>query len=293
MDIDQLETFIDVFRAGGFAAVARERGVSPSAVSRAISGLEASLQTRLFQRTTRNFAPTDAGEIFYHRVLPLIEELEDARGELAAQTKRPSGRLRVSASVSYGQMCIVPRLTEFRAAWPDINLELLLSDSRVDLLAERIDVAIRHGNLPDSSMIAKKLADVRYQLVASPDYLQRAQPISSPADISQHACLAFSYDEFRSTWQFRRAKELCEIGIKPVLTLSNAVALQQCALDGLGLALLADWTVRRDVAAGRLVELLPDWQAAGAHFDSSIWIVFPTRQFTPAKARVFADFLKA
>lgn len=291
MDLSQLKTFVDVHRAGGFAPVAKDRGVSPSSISRAIASLERSLEVRLFQRTTRRLSPTEAGDAFLNRVLPLIEEMESACAEASEGTKHPSGRLRVTASVSFGQMCIVPRLKAFRTAYPDIDMDLILSDAQIDLLAERIDLAVRHGPLSDSGMIARKLTDVRYRLVTSPDYLLNAPSIKHPDEVSQHPCIAFSYEGFRTRWQFRQTGQRREITIAPAITVSNAMAIRQCARDGLGLALLADWTIERDLETGQLVELLPNWQAAGASFDSSIWLVFPSRRFIPAKTRAFADFL--
>lgn len=291
MDLGQLRTFVDVHRSGGFAPVAKDRGVSPSSISRAIASLETALEVRLFQRTTRQLSPTEAGDAFYRRVLPLVEELEDACAEATEGTKRPSGRLRVTASVSFGQIRIAPRLKEFRTAFPDIELDLVLSDAQIDLLAERIDLAVRHGPLADSGMAARKLADVHYRLVASPDYLLDASPIEKPPDIADHPCIAFPYDGFRTRWQFRNKAETQEIAIAPAVTASNAGAILQCVRDGLGLALLADWTIGRDLDTGRLVELLPNWHAAGGQFENSIWLVFPSRKFIPAKTRAFADFL--
>lgn len=294
MEIEQLETFAAVYRAGGFAPVARERNLAPSSISRAIAGLEEALEVRLFQRSTRKLEPTDAGEAFYRRILPLIEEFAAAQAEARDRAKGPAGRLRVTASVSYGQLCIVPRLAAFRARYPDIQLDLLLSDAALDILAERIDLAVRHGPLADSSLVASRLMPVRYRVVASPDYLAKAAPIRTPADIAEHPCIAFSFEDYRSLWRFRRASNVQpeEVAVAPALTLSNAAAIRLCARQGLGLALMADWTVRDDLASGALAEVLPDYEAAGPSFDSAIWLVLPSRRFLPAKTRAFADFLR-
>lgn len=294
MEIEQLETFAAVYRAGGFAPVARERNLAPSSISRAIAGLEEALEVRLFQRSTRRLEPTNAGEAFYRRILPLIEELAAAQAEARDRAKGPAGRLRVTASVSYGQLCIVPRLAAFRARYPDVQLDLLLSDATLDILAERIDLAVRHGPLADSSLVASRLMSVRYRVVASPDYLTQAPPIRRPADIAAHPCIAFSFEGYRSLWRFRRPSdtEPEEVAVTPALTLSNAAAIRLCARQGLGLALMADWTLRDDLASGALVEVLPDYEAAGPSFDSAVWLVFPSRRFLPAKTRAFADFLR-
>ena len=304
MDLDQLELFTAVYRCAiergeGFAAVARERNLAPSSVSRAIASLETSLEARLFQRTTRKLEPTDAGEAFYRHILPLLEELEAARAEAQDLARGPAGRLRVTASVSYGQLCIVPRLADFRRRYPDIALELLLSDAALDLVAERIDLAVRHGPLRDSSLIARRLARVRYRVVASPDYLAEAPPIRRPADIADHPCIAFPFEGFRSRWRFRREKAageeertIEEVAVTPAIVLSNAAAIRSCARQGLGPALMADWTVAADLKSGALVDVLPGFEAAGQDFDSAIWLVLPSRRFVPAKVRAFAEFLR-
>lgn len=298
MELEQLETFAAVYRAAvergaGFAAVARERNLAPSSVSRAVAGLEEALEVRLFQRTTRRLEPTAAGEAFYRRILPLLEELAAAQAEARDQARGPAGRLRVTASVSFAQICIAPRLAAFRARYPDIALELLLSDAALDLVAERIDLAVRHGPLADSSLIARRLAAVRYRVVASPEYLATAPPIRQPSDIADHPAIAFPLAGFRSAWRFRRDEtaDTEEVAVTPALTLSNAAAIALCARQGLGLALLADWTVREDLENGALVDVLPGYQAAGASFDSAIWLLYPSRRFLPAKVRAFADFL--
>lgn len=291
MNLEQLAAFVDVYRAGGFAPVAKERAVAPSSVSRAIAALEGQLEVRLFQRTTRRLQPTEAGEAFFRRIAPLIEEIDAARAELADRAGRPTGRLRVTASVSFGQICIVPLLAAFRERYPQVELELILSDAALDLVGERIDVAVRHGALADSSMIARRLAAVRYRVVASPKYLKHASTIGRPADLQSHPCIAFSYEGFRSQWRFRRNGAVETVEIAPAITVSNAAAIRDCALSGLGPALLADWTVAADLAAGRLVDVFPGYRAAGATFESAVWLVFPSRTYIPAKARAFADFL--
>jgi DNA-binding transcriptional LysR family regulator len=291
MKFEHLEIFSAVYRAGGFAAVASEHNVAPSSISRAIASLETSLQVRLFQRTTRKLTPTQAGELFFRRLEPLIEEFHVVRDEIADKPKNPSGRLRVTASVSYGQIVIAPRLKKFRRLHPNIELELILSDNYVDIIERRIDIAIRHGVLMDSALIARKITDVRYRLVASPDYLKTAPSVRKPSDIENHPVVRFSYDRFRSVWKFRKNNVVKSVTTKPSITVTNAAVILQCALDGHGLALLSDWMVKKEIQSGKLIEVLPDWDAAGASFDSAIWLVFPSRKFLPARTRAFADFI--
>ena len=205
-----------------------------------------------------------------------------------------AGALRVAASVSFGQKVIAPALAQFHDQYPKLSVELILSDGVSDLIAERIDVAVRHGALDDSALIAQRLADVRYLLVASPAYLESAPPLASPRDLADHACLTYPYPAFRSRWRFECNGAAEEIEIKPAASISNAAALASCVKSGMGVALLADWMVDSDIAEGALVSVLTEWTASGAEpgGSSGLWIVTPSRQFTPAKTKAFADFMR-
>lgn len=293
MNTDHIKIFIEVYRAKSFAAVAEHRNVAPSSISRSVGALESALKIRLFHRTTRSLMPTDEGRAYFQQIASIMEAFDHAHESISSSTKGPSGRLRVSASVSFGQLVIAPRIQLFREQYPDIELDLMLSDSRVDIVSERIDVAIRHGRLPDSSLTARKLATVRYRLVASPTYLQANSEIKHPEDLADHDLVAFSYDDFRYEWTFQ-CKDLLHVqSVMPVVTLSNAAAIRQCVLDGVGIALLADWTLEGDLASNRLVELLPKWKVSGASENPSIWIVYPSNKFVPVKTRAFTDFMSS
>ena len=291
MNLDQIKTFIAVYRVRSFVEVANERGLAPSSISRSISSLENILKTRLFQRTTRSLTPTLEGEAYYKNVVPLIEEMDLAHQSLVDSTMGPSGRLRITASVSYGQVAIAPKLKQFRSEYPDIDLELHMSDSRIDLINDQVDLAIRHGVLHDSSLVARKLADVEYCLVASLAYLEKHRVPAKPEDLEGHELVTFSYNDFRSCWNFENGELTHKLTIKPVLTANNAVTIRQCVRDGLGIALLADWTVEEDLKSERLIKVLPDWKVRGASEETAIWIVFPSNRFIPIKTRVFVDFL--
>ena len=295
MNIEHLKTFVSVYRAKGFASVAKEQGVVPSSVSRAIAALEAQLTVRLFHRTTRRLTPTEAGETFFRRISLLMEEFDAACAVLADQSSRPSGRLRVTASVSYGQIVIVPKLKAFRLSYPDIDLELVLSDRCLDLVGERFDMAIRHGVLRDSSLVARKIRDVRYYVVASPEYLAHARRIRTPLDIAYHPTVTFSLDGFRMSWCFRKREKKTKetvVSLAPALVVSNAIAIRQVVREGVGLALLADWTIAEDLRNGSLVKVLPKWEVAGSSFDSAVWLVSPSRAYVPEKVRVFSELLQ-
>ena len=291
MNIDYIKTFIAVYRAGSFVEVAKEQNLAPSSVSRSIATLEEILKTRLFQRTTRSLTPTQAGEAYFEKMEPLIEEIDLVNQSLIDATTKPSGRLRVTTSVSYGQIVLAPKLAAFREQYPDIQLELILSDGRIDIINDQIDLAIRHGSLPDSSLITRKLTDVKYRLVSSNKYLEQREAPKTPQDLENHELVTFIYDDFRHSWTFETNEVSQSVPVQPVLTATNASAIRQCVRDGLGIALLADWTVLEDLQSGRLVELLTDWQISGVTTETAIWLVYPSNRFTPAKTRVFTDFL--
>ena len=293
MDLSVLQTFIEVMRQGSFAAVARERNIDPSSVSRSISGLEKELGVRLFQRTTRQLAPTEAGITYFRSIEPLLEEMQQAMDLVTEVSGQPKGRLRITASVSFGIKCIVPLLAEFEAIYPDVSVDLLLTDSRLDLVAERVDLAIRLGKLKDSTLIAQRLISTKYAVCASPYYLKQQGQLHQPEDITQHNCLLFPFPGFNSHWLFRnRQKEITKIPVKGRTVISNAIGLQQCAIADMGLALLPHWLINNDLDSGALLKVLPSYEVTATDFQTSAWLVYPSRSYIPLKVQVFMDFLK-
>jgi DNA-binding transcriptional LysR family regulator len=293
MDVTTLSIFVDVMRRGSFAAVAKERNVDPSSISRLISALEEELGIRLFQRSTRQLAATEGGRVYFERVEPLIEELEHAR--LAAHDVGAglAGTLRFSTTVAFGQICIVPLLGDFRTRYPALSLELLLTDSNLDLIGERIDVAIRLGPRLDVGYIGSRLFATQYRVCASPAYVMREGAPSAPAQLAKHKCVVFNLPGFRERWRFRdQAGAIVEVPITSDLKLSSALAIRQCALDGLGPALMGHWSVDADLAAGRLIDLFPNYSVTATDFDTAAWIIYPSRAYLPAKVRVFIDFVR-
>lgn len=291
MDTDRLQTFRNVARRGSIAAAARLAGCDPSAVSRGIASLEAELGLRLFQRTTRRLELTEAGEGYLRRVEPLIDELAAAREEALGLVGRPRGRLRVTASSAYGQTMLAPQLKSFREQYPDVELEILLTDALVDLVSERVDVALRLGPRPVGDWIVARLASTTMRVVASPEYLRSNPAITVPQEVGGHACL-ISVPHSRATWIFRQGGQEDAIPVDGAIATSNTLVLKRCALDGLGVSVLADWLIDDDVAEGRLEVILPDWQVAVRNFDTGAWIVYPSRSFLPVKTRAFIDHLR-
>jgi DNA-binding transcriptional LysR family regulator len=293
MDLESLSLFTDVAHRGSFAATAKEHDLDPSSVSRVVAQLEADLGVRLFQRTTRRMALTEAGDLFLARIEPLIDELKRAKDMAQTVSDGPSGTIRITASVTFGIKRIVPLLGRFRARYPSLKVDALFTDSNVDLIAERIDLAVRLGPTVEGDLIATKLVDTRYRVVASPRYLASAPRLAQPADLSAHRCLLLNLRAFRTRWLFRDAQgAVNEVPIDGDITLSAAIALYDAALEGLGPSLLPDWLVDGAIRDGLLVNPFPTHAVTATTFDTGAWLIYQSRSYLPGKVRVMIDFLK-
>jgi DNA-binding transcriptional LysR family regulator len=293
MDMDSLKIFCAVAQQGSFAAVARDMGVDPSAISRSIALLESELGIRLFQRSTRAMALTEAGERYLSRIAPLIEELDRAKDDVTALKADAAGTVRVTASVAFGQKCLMPLLPALHDEYPNLQLDVLLTDVNIDLVTERIDIALRLGPSYGADMIGVKLFSTHYRVVASPQYILKAGPIAKPSELADRDCLRQALPEYRSRWLFKHKGIVEEVPVEGWFLISGALALRQAALDGWGPALLANWLVEEDLAAGRLVDLCPDFEAAATSFETGAWLLYPSRSYIPTKVRATIDFLRA
>lgn len=294
MDTDDLETLMQVIRYGSFAAAARAQGLDPSSVSRAVSTLEAQLGTRLFQRSTRNLALTEAGSVFVERLQPMLDELAQARIAALDATGQVRGRLRVTVSNAFGMRRLSPLLPAFCEKHPALELDIVMTEKPVDIIGGQVDVAVRLGNLRDSSLIAVPLLDIGYHVVASPAWLRmQPQPLSAPQDLQAIPCLCFSRLGFRDHWLFNRAgADTIDVSIRPRLVGTNALLLREAALAGLGPTLQADWLVGDDIAEGRLVDLFPHYTVSTPEAPTKAWAMYPSRSHVPAKVRAFVDHLR-
>lgn len=293
MDMESLKLFAEVARRGSFATVARDHNLDPSTVSRLMATLETELGARLFQRSTRRVALTEAGELFLAKVEPLVTELEGALDEARKVSAEPAGTLRLTASVTFGQLCIVPLLPEFRRRHPGVKLDCVFTDENLDLVADRIDLAIRLAPTVEGDLVASRLMDTPYRVVASPAYLKSAPPLRSPADLAGHACLLPPYQVFRPNWLFKDAQgRVTEVPVRGDVTLSTFTALRDLSVLGLGPCLLPYWLVEGLLRDGVLVDLFPGYAVTATTFDTAAWIVYPSRAYLPNKVRVMVDFLK-
>jgi DNA-binding transcriptional LysR family regulator len=292
MDFKACALFVEVARARSFAAVARDRAVDPSSVSRAVAALEAALGVRLFQRTTRSMVLTETGELYLQRLPALLAEFGQLREEAALARVEPVGTVRLTASVAFSQFCIVPLLPEFADRYPKLSLELITTDSNVDLVADRIDLAVRLGPGHRADVSGEQLFPTRYRVVASPDYVARRGRPSAPAKLSAHSCLTYALPGYRTRWIFRDAAGEQFVPIAASMVISGALALRQATLDGIGPALLANWLIDRDLEAGRLIDLFPSHQVTATTFETAAWLLCATRDLMPRKVKTTADFLR-
>jgi DNA-binding transcriptional LysR family regulator len=294
MDWSALATFVGVARCGSFARFARQQALAPSSVSRAIDALERELGVRLFQRTTRKLAATEAGERLLSHVEPLLNQLDLVRSVARGTTAEAAGTLRVTAPVAFGQLVLGPLLIEFARTHPEITLHVVLNDEVLSLVEERIDVALRLGKLADSTLIVRRLGRPSYVTCASPAYLAKRSTPRRPEELQQHDCLRYLMPGVRSSWYFRSAAGVrTEVAVHGPISINNGVALRACALAGLGITVLPRWNVEQDLAQGTLVRLFPKHETSASDLDADLWLVLPSRRQIPAKVRAFTDFMSA
>ncbi|MBI3436763.1 MAG: LysR family transcriptional regulator [Proteobacteria bacterium] len=294
MDTSLLRLFVAVMRRRSFAGVARDLDVDPSAISRAIASLEDELGVRLFHRTTRRLAPTEAAEAYFRRIEPLADDLDAARMAARDAGKQPEGILRVTSPVGFAQINILPLLPELVALYPGLAFDFVLTDDELDLIAERIDVAVRLSPFSPTSHVAYRLCRMAPVVCASPQYLARCGALRTPADLARHKCIVFRQAGYRSEWRLRAAAgDVIAVPIQARCIVSNALALRDCALLGLGPALVPRWIVGRELNTRQLVNIFPSHEATATEFGAAAaWLLYPSRAYLPLKVRVFVDFLK-
>lgn len=293
METAQLRIFLEVARQGSFAAAARRLELDPSAVTRAIGALEQALQVRLFNRTTRRLALTEAGTAFSERTASALEQLDRAIDEARSSGGQATGLVRITASVGFGQHVLLPLLPQLHELHPGMEIELQLTEALLDLLNGETDIALRLGSSVDGSLVGLPLRLVRYRVYASPAYLERHGRPRRPADLAACDCLRFAQNAHRGSWTFRGPQASTEVvSVKGWLSVTTASALHRAALDGLGPVLLADLLAEEDVAQGRLVDLFPQHEVNTGELPTSVWLLYASRAFVPRRVRAVVDFLR-
>jgi DNA-binding transcriptional LysR family regulator len=287
-DLEGLAVFAKVAELRSFALAAKDLELSKATVSKVIARLEKRLGARLFNRTSRRLALTDAGQILLDRAARILAEGEAAESEAHAQSASPRGLVRLAVPMSFGLREVAPLLPEFLAGYPDVSVDLHLSDELVDLIGAGFDAALRIAALPDSSLRARRLRDVSRNLVAAPSYLKRRGRPSHPRDLMHHACLCYAYLPTPDVWRFvNRAGEAVQVRPSGPLRANNADALAPALLAGLGLAVQPDFVVGEAIEDGRLELVMQDWSPPPI----ALHLVMPPGGPRPARVEALAAFL--
>jgi DNA-binding transcriptional LysR family regulator len=283
-----LRVFTQVVESGGFSRAAERLDLSTTAVSRQVAELEAHLQTRLLNRTTRRLSLTESGQAFYGRAVQLLHDLREAEQEASKAAITPRGTIRLTTSFNFGTRQVAPAIAGFLARHPDVKFDVQLSDRIVDLVEEGFDLAIRIGGTGSEHLVARKLGETRLVLCASPAYLEQHGAPATPQDLARHNCFTYEYASPRNQWPFR-GPDGSEQPVRISGTVhSNSGDLHAAlAARGAGVAYEPDFIVDDEVHTGRLVRLLPDYTVPL----SSIYAVYPTRKHLSAKVRLFVDYL--
>ena len=285
--LTSMTVFVEVARRGGFSAAARSLHLSTTAASRHVGELERMLGVTLLRRTTRQVSLTEAGSRYLPRAAAILEEIERLHDEISATDAAPSGKLRVTAPPALGHDWIAPLAVEFAERHPAIQLEMEFTERVVDLVAEGFDAAIRAGPLPDSSMIAHRILEIRYVLCASRRYLEERGRPERPEDLPKHECIHWRGSADGETWIFLKDDRRVAVPIRARLLISNFAAEREAALRDLGLAILPLLDVRDDLEAGRLEHVLPGWEVPPGQLS----LLRPPTAFEPPKLRAFNDFI--
>lgn len=285
--IDAMRLFLRVADAGSFSRAANDLGIGQPTVSRRVQDLQHRIGAELFLRTTRALSLTEAGERFKARAEMILAEFDDAEAEARGLDHEPVGLLRITAPHSLSRRIIAPHLTRFLDLYPHIRMDIVEDDRVVDLVEEGIDIAFRMGLLPDSSLMAKKLGEVRRRAWASPLYLeQRGHPIK-PEELSDHSAVLFRHASHGTTWRFTRGEEVAEVKVDGRLKVSSGDTLVTAAAGGLGVVIAPDWLVCEEADAGRLVPVLGEWEADPLQLNA----VWSGTSKLRGKAKFFVEFL--
>ena len=284
----EMQVFLRVVEAGSFSAAARLLRMTPSTVSKLIARIEARLGVRLLERSTRRLSLTAEGQFYYERSLLLLREMEETERELSHGAASTGGTVRVNASVAFGALGLEPLLPAFWQAYPNITVDLSLSDEIVDLYLDRTDIALRVGPLPDSGMTARRLGTTPRRIVAAPSYLERHGVPRTVDDLARHNCLGFNFRRAAPVWPLKESGRTVDRAVTGTFLANNGETVRRMALAGAGLARLSTFHARDDLAAGRLVEVLPDAIADDEEQFHALYLGGPR---LPQRVRVFLDFI--
>ena len=283
-----MDAFIRVVDAGSFSGAANQLRMGQSAVSKAIAQLEGRLRVRLLLRSTRGLTPTEAGRIFYERAKRSVEEAEEAEFGARGAVTTLSGRLRIHATVAFGRLCVLPRLPGFLAEHPALDVDIILDDRKIDLVETGIDIGLRAGQLSNSALTARKIAQCQRRVIGTPSYFDIVGVPQSPADLIAHQVIIYEPPLGGPTWSFRQGQREVSVSLGGRVRLNSAVGVRACVLADLGLAVASEWMFAPELKAKTVKPVLTDWSLPPVE----AWAIFPTGRHANAKARAFASFIE-
>ncbi len=288
--LQSMRVLAKVVEQGSFAGAAQNMGLSNAVVTRYIADLESHLGVRLLHRTTRKLSLTEPGQAYLERVRGILLEIDDAEAVVSLNAKKTTGTLRIYSQLGFGQVQLARLLPRYAQAYPDVILDVTLSDRTVDLVEEGFDVGIFTGLQKfDASMIARKLGSSEISLCAAPSYIERRGAPHKPEDVSQHECLNFAFEQLRHHWWIDGPNGVINIPIDSKMISNNSELLRQCALAGMGIVIRSSFMLGDDLSSGRLVRLLPGYRLGQV----AVMMVYPSRHLLAAKVRSFTNFLNA
>ncbi len=282
-----MKVFCRVVQAGSFIAAANQLHLSAAMTSRHVSHLERHLNARLLHRNTRNLSLTEAGKLYYDYCQQVLDQLEEVEATIGQVTKMPKGQLKITAPVPLAVGHMVAPLQRYMDLYPEVVLDLNVSDREESLAEEAFDLALRIEHEPNPSLIARPLCPIRYALVCSPGYIERYGEPKTPADLNQHHTIAYNYALGGDHWNFKGPQGEMSLTIEPVMRVNHGEMGRRAAIAGVGIAILPTFIVGDDLRAGRLVPLMLDYVKP----DTTLYALYLSRQFLSAKVRTFIDFM--
>lgn len=282
-----IRTYHMIVQSGSLTAAAEQLGLSKALTSKYLGELERHLGIRLLNRTTRRLHITEAGQLYYQKTLRLVSELDELEADIQQHEQIPQGTLKLSAPVNFGELCLAPVLAMFLKAYPQIKVDLTLSDQFVNLLEEGFDLALRIGTLADSSLIARRIASTRMICCASPGYFKDRPLPQAPQDLVEHHCIIDSNRQQPDLWQFQSQQQNYPIRVNGRLRVNSPMAIRSVMLADAGIGISPAFLIHKELEKGELLHILPDYKMD----EIGIYVIYPPHRFIPAKVRVFIDFM--
>ncbi|KIF53588.1 LysR family transcriptional regulator [Vibrio owensii] len=286
--LSAMRAFVRVVQTGSFSATGREMNTSQTTISKKVAALEKKIGVKLLARSSRDHALTPAGAKYYQTCVDILGELDEAEAQARSEVASPQGTIRISAPVAFGRILLAPIMAEFFQRYPDIKVDLQLSDQHTDLISDGIDVAIRAKQLEDSTLIARHLFDNPMLVLAAPNYLQQYGEPKTPEDLKQHNCLVYSRMKDINVWSFTKQNQKHAVAVNGNFQSDNGDVLLEVALTGMGIVILPIWMVEHHLKERRLTQLMSDYTGQNLPFNA----VYLQSRYTPLKVRCLIDYLK-